>query len=152
MKKITFLLVALMATMFCACSSDDDDKDEFYQKQVTATELEAGTATYQMTKGSKTYYLVFDDGALSAYEYKGGKITDSRYYDEYRIEGDSIYLTEKPFMEDVLGGETKHYSLYINMVHWGNKDSDQLLIRGDDVPYMFQTGYYDKSYTSLKLN
>ena len=28
MKKITFLLVAIMATMFCACSSDNDNAPE----------------------------------------------------------------------------------------------------------------------------
>lgn len=155
MKNLKFVLVALLATVLCACSNNDDNKDEFYQKKVTATELESGTATYKMKKGTKTYYLVFEDGYLTYYEYKGGQFTDNRSV-EYSIDGDSIRMIKHPYMEDVLGGEKEYYSLYINMVHWGlDKTSetgtggDQLLIRGDNTPYMFQTGYYDKSSTSL---
>ena len=157
MKKIIFLLIVFIATMFCACSSNDNNKDEFYQKQVTLAELESGTATYEMKKGTKTYYLVFEDRYLTYYEYMGGKFTDNRSV-EYSIDGDSIRMVKHPFMEDVLGGEKEYYSLYINMVHWGfDKTSEtgtggeQLLIRGDKIPYMLQTGYYDKSYTSLIL-
>lgn len=56
MKSLLFLMIT--ALMFAGCSKDED-KDEFYEKQITANELESGTGTYVMNKGSYTYYLVF---------------------------------------------------------------------------------------------
>ena len=147
MKRSLFLLAVIFTLL--SCSNDDEIRDEFSQRNVTAEELESGTATYFQTSASTTYYLVFNDGKMKSYIYKGGTFTDNRTYD-YSIDGDSIHLIKRPFMGDVLGGENEYYSLYINMVHWGylNK-GDQLLIRGDGVPYNFKTGYYDKSLMSL---
>lgn len=151
---ISFFILSLL---FFSCSSDDDNKDEFSQRKVTASELESGTATYSQKKGTTTYYLVFENSSLHKWEYKGGEFTSHIYYDKYEIKGDSIYLTEKPSYYEELGGEIKHYTLYINMVHWGydktadyGSGGDQLLIRGDNFPYEFQSGYYDKNSISLK--
>lgn len=156
MKKLFALF--LFATLLIGCSSDDDNnKDEFSQRQVTASELESGTATYKQGKGTKTYYLVFKDGALTSWEYQGGEFTNHTYY-KYEIKGDSLYLTKEPYLGEILDGDTQYYTLYINMVHWGydkTTDSgtggDQLLIRGDNVQDKLATGYYDSSSISLKL-
>lgn len=144
----------LLLLLFVGCSGDEE-KDEFYQRQVTALELESGTATWETKYGSATHYLLFEEGHLTALEYKNRKFTDRRYFDTYKIEGDSIYLTVK----GSYGAPDKSYSLYINMVHWGfdkksGEDSlggEQLLIRGDKdkLPYKFREGYYDKSFISL---
>lgn len=156
MKKALFLLVMLPLILFAGCS-DDEEKDEFYQRQVTALELESGTATWETKYGSATHYLLFEEGHLIAFEYKNREFTNRRYFDSYKIEGDSIYLIEK----GTYGAPDKNYSLYINIVHWGfdKKDSEdstggeQLLIRGDKdkLPYKFRDGYYDKSSISLSL-
>lgn len=55
------LLLMITALMFAGCSKDEE-KDEFYEKQITANELESGTGTYVMNKGSYTYYLVLKMG------------------------------------------------------------------------------------------
>lgn len=153
MKKITFLFVALIATLFCACS-DDENKDEYYDKQVTAQELESGTATYRKGDGSKTYYLVFQNGKIISYEWRG-KNVDQIFFD-YKIEGDSLYISRN---RSSVEEDYEYHSLYIRMVHWGydkTSDSDyatggdQLLIRGDKDIYMFHTGFYDLSDISLK--
>lgn len=154
MKKALFLLAMLPLILFVGCS-DNEEKDEFYQRQVTSLELESGTATWEIKYGSATHYLLFEEGHLTALEYKNRKFTNRRYFDSYRIEGDSIYLTEK----GSYGASDKKYALYINLVHWGyDKGEDgtggeQLLIRGDkdNLPYKFQEGYYDKSSISLSL-
>ena len=96
MKKL--LLLLLLFPLFISCGGDDEDQDEFYQKQVTNTELESGTATYKQVKGSSTYYLVFENGTLRTWVYKGGKFTDNMYYDKDEIKGDSLYFTKKPYM------------------------------------------------------
>ena len=41
MKSLLFLMIT--ALMFAGCSKDED-KDEFYEKQITANELEIGRA------------------------------------------------------------------------------------------------------------
>lgn len=60
-------------------------------------------------------------------------------------------------MEEILGGEREYYTLYISFVHWGHEKTtdngtggEQLLIRGDNYPYEFAIGYYNKSSISLK--
>ena len=78
MKSLLFLMIT--ALMFAGCSKDED-KDEFYEKQITANELESGTGTYVMNKGSYTYYLVFKNGGLGYYTYKGDKFTSIHFVD-----------------------------------------------------------------------
>ena len=153
MKSLLFLMIT--ALMFAGCSKDED-KDEFYEKQITANELESGTGTYVMNKGSYTYYLVFKNGGLGYYTYKGDKFTSIHFVD-YSINKNNLNLVKHPYMEEVLGGEKEYYTLYISFVHWGHEKTtdngtggEQLLIRGDNYPYEFATGYYDKSSISLK--
>lgn len=153
MKSLLFLMIT--ALMFAGCSKDEE-KDEFYEKQITANELESGTGTYVMNKGSYTYYLVFENGKLGYYTYKGGKFTSIHSVD-YSINKNDLNLVKHPYMEEVLGGEKEYYTLYISFVHWGHEKTtdngtggEQLLIRGDNYPYEFATGYYDKSSISLK--
>lgn len=154
MRKI--LLTMMVALLLAGCSKDEK-KDEFYEKQITAIELESGTATYVMNKGSYTYYLVFENGELGYYKYKGGKFTSIRSV-EYSISKNDLNIIDRPYMEEILGGDTKYYTLYISFVHWGferttdyGTGGDQLLIRGDNFPYEFETGYYNKSSISLKM-
>lgn len=153
MKSLLFLMIT--ALMFAGCSKDEDN-DEFYEKQITANELEFGTGTYVMNKGSYTYYLVFKNGGLGYYTYKGGKFTSIHFVD-YSINKNDLNLVKHPYMEEILGGEKEYYTLYISFVHWGHEKTtdngtggEQLLIRGDNYPYEFATGYYDKSSISLK--
>ena len=149
------LLLMITALMIAGCSKDEE-KDEFYEKQITANELESGTGTYVMNKGSYTYYLVFENGKLGYYTYKGGKFTSIHSVD-YSVNKNDLNLVKHPYMEEVLGGEREYYTLYISFVHWGHEKTtdygtggEQLLIRGDNCPYEFATGYYDKSSISLK--
>jgi hypothetical protein len=150
MKQFVFLIIALPLLLINCTSDDTNPEDEFYHQQVTSTELESGNATYYNDSSrSATYYLVFKEGSLHSYEFRGNSNT-FRYYDKYEIKGDSIYLTEKPFYEEIFGGETKYYALYIRKVHWGfDKKSEggtggtQILIRGDNAPPNFRTGYYN---------
>ena len=153
MKSLLFLMIT--ALMFAGCSKDED-KDEFYEKQITANELESGTGTYVMNKGSYTYYLVFKNGGLGYYTYKGDKFTSIHFVD-YSINKNNLNLVKHPYMEEVLGGEKEYYTLYISFVHWGHEKTtdngpggEQLLIRGDNYPYEFAIGYYNKSSISLK--
>lgn len=153
MKKITLLVIAIIAIVFTSCSKNDDVKDEFYQRPVVLSELEAGTATYKQIKGSVTYYLVFNNGGVSCLEYRNGKFDYDIGY-RCKIDGDSIRFTKTNF-----SGKESKYSAYINLVHWGfdkttstGVGGDQLLIRiGDTAPSPLEDGYYDESDISLKL-
>ncbi len=132
-------------------------KMSFYEKQITANELESGTGTYVMNKGSYTYYLVFKNGGLGYYTYKGDKFTSIHFVD-YSINKNNLNLVKHPYMEEVLGGEKRIlYSFISVFVHWGHEKTtdngtggEQLLIRGDNYPYEFAIGYYNKSSISLK--
>lgn len=144
MKKVLFLLAALSLLLGSCSSSEESPEDEFSQRQVTKTELEANGGMWSQNKSSTTYYLRFKNGAATIYEYKEGEFKDIRGFTRYSLNGDSITLEETPIYQEILGGETKYYTLYINYVHWGNEKEDQLLIRGNNPPYKFQTGYYSK--------
>lgn len=144
MKKLLFLLAALPLLLGSCSSSEESPEDEFSQRQVTKTELEANGGMWSQKKASTTYYLRFKNGAATIYEHKGGEFKDIRGFTSYSLNGDSITLEETPIYQEILGGESKYYTLYINYVHWGNETEDQLLIRGNNVPYNFQTGYYSK--------
>lgn len=127
----------------------DEDKDEFYEKKVTSNELESGTGTYVMKKGYSTHYLTFSNGTMGYSEYKNGKFTSIRYVN-YSINDNDLKLTEE------ITGVNTYYTLYIAMVHWGYEKTtdygtggDQLQIRGDNLPYRLETGFYDKSEISL---
>lgn len=143
MKRILFLL-AIMPMMFACSSSGDEPKDEFSQRQVTKSELEANGGMWSQDKASTKYYIRFKNGAATIYKYKNGKFDDIRGFSSYKLNGDSITFEETPIYQEILGGETKYYTLFINYIHWGNGDEDQILIRGDETPYNFQTGYYSK--------
>ena len=52
----------------------------------------------------------------------------------------------------------EYYTLYISFVHWGHEKTtdngtggEQLLIRGDNYPYEFAIGYYNKSSIFFKI-
>ena len=146
MKKILFLMITALIMLSCG---KDEEKDQFYEKSITSSELESGTATYVMVKGYSTYYLVFSNGTMGFHEYKNGKFTSRRSV-KYSVNDNDLKLTEN------LSSTNKYYTLYIAMVHWGydkttdyGTGGDQLQIRGDDVPYGLETGFYDKSSFSL---
>lgn len=143
MKKILFLL-AMLPMMFACSSGEDVNEDEYSQRPVTKYDLENNGGMWSQTKGSHKYYLRFRDGKATIYDYKGGGFDDIRGFSKYELKGDSITLEETPIYQEILGGDTKYYTLYINWIHWGDGSEDQLLIRGDDVPYNFQTGFYNK--------
>ncbi|MFQ7266176.1 MAG: hypothetical protein ACLRPS_04790 [Paraprevotella clara] len=148
MKKVFLLMALMLPMMFCGCSKDEDKEDGFEARNVTANELESGTGVYEHVGYNTTYYIKFENGNLTSYEYKSNKFEDIRLF-EYSIEGDKLNLIKRPFMEEILGGESEYYTLKIRMYHYGNDKEDQLMITGDNAPYNFYTGWYEKSIVEL---
>lgn len=151
MKKIFFFLLFAPIVMQ-SCSSDDENGDEFYQRQVASSELEAGTGTYSQTYGTTTYYFTFGNGRCTSMRYKDGKFLPGiHFYDKYEVKGDSLYLTDTPDeIEQALGYETKYYTLYINFVHWSSSKEQLQIMGGNNPPPSFQEGYYDKDIVDLR--
>lgn len=143
MKKFLFLW-AILPMIFACSSSDEEQQDEYYQRAVTASDIESYGGMWSQIKGSHTYYIRFREGKATIYDYKGGEFVDIRGFTKYELKGDSITFEETPIYQEILGGETKYYTLFINLIHKGGYEEDQLLIRGDDVPYNFQVGFYSK--------
>jgi hypothetical protein len=140
MKKI---LLFTACALFAGCSTDEENKDELYLRPVTQEEMESGTGTYSHST-KDDLFLIFEEGRVSIFDMENSYI--SSY--QYNIIGDSIQLT-KP---SSIFGEGESYSLFINLIHWGENvaDGEQILIRGETLPYRLRTGYYDKSFYDLR--
>lgn len=94
MKKITFLLVAFMATMFCGCSSDDDD-DSSNLLEGTTWVADDGEERFTLAfqKSSVTLTYVYDtngDGIINAADGKGETITGT-----YTLDGNNVSVKTK---------------------------------------------------------
>lgn len=61
MKKITFLLVAFMATMLCACSSDDDSSNSLEGTTWVADEGDVEVFTLSFQKSTFKLTFVYDE-------------------------------------------------------------------------------------------
>ncbi len=142
MKRTLFLLLTTLALI--GCSKDDDGKDELYERPVTESELESGTATYEQWGESAMHYLIFKDKTVSIFDYKAyGESSIDSY--KYEIVGDSIYFI------DTFHNIQK--SAYICYIHLGSEikvEKDPIFIEeGENSPYSLQPGFYNKSLTSL---
>lgn len=138
MKKI---LLVLSAILMFSCSKDKGDKDDFFQRQVTLSELISGTGTFVLDQSSSEY-LVFSESYVALFR-RGASTSDSHWiaYNNCSIVGDSIYFAHT-------SGNVGTYSAYINLVHWGESKPgiEQILIRdGGNMPYYLKQGFYDKS-------
>lgn len=92
MKKITFLLVAFMATMFCACSNDDNDTSSNFLEGTTWVsneEEQIFTLEFQKTTAKFTYqYDDNGDGIFGADETKEESVVN------YTLDGNNIVIKE----------------------------------------------------------
>lgn len=91
MRKITFLLVAFAATMFCACSNDDDTGSNFLEGTtwVSTEEEQIFTLEFQKTTAKFTYqYDDNGDGIFGADETKEESVVN------YTLDGNNIVLKE----------------------------------------------------------
>ncbi len=79
-----------------------------------------------MNKGSYTYYLVFKNGGLGYYTYKGDKFTSIHFVD-YSINKNNLNLVKHPYMEEVLGGEKKNTILFISVLFIGDMRKPQIM-------------------------
>lgn len=90
MKKITFLLVAFIATMFCACSSDDDNNSSNVLEGTTWVSTEEEQIfTIKFQKSTANFIYQFDDngdGIFSADETKEESVVS------YTLDGNNITI------------------------------------------------------------
>lgn len=145
MKKHLFisLLVLGMSTLFISC----EKKDEFFIRNMSASELESGTATFVQRSGSKEWYIYFKNGYFGYAYFKRGEVVTMGHGYKYKLEGDVFTLENKNYK-----GELTKYSLKLDLVHWGNGRGEQLRLvdsSGNNAPYNLEDGYYDKYYESL---
>lgn len=93
MKKITFLLVAFIATMFCGCSSDDDDSSNFLEGTtwVSYEEGDGERLTLIFQKTTATFIYEYDsngDGILNSADTKEESSVT------YTLDGNNITIKE----------------------------------------------------------
>lgn len=136
MRKLILMMTMMLPIMFVSCS-DNDNENDFKVREVTQSELEIGTGTWESCY-NPGYFIGF----------KQGEITYTDLYDEsagvhhadYSIDGDILEITDR-------NGKT--YTLEINMMEHDGKE--ELAISGTgDTPYEFQKGAFEKS-TSFSL-
>lgn len=111
MKKITFLLVAFMATMFCACSSDDDNESSNVLEGTTweSTEEWDGTvyAKWVLKFQKSTFNLDFSndsdgDGVMDEHDSTSGS---------YKVDGNKVSVSGKGLtMTGTISGNTIHFT------------------------------------------
>ena len=133
------MLLLTMSMVFLSC--EKEEKDEFYERDITASELEAGYGTFSKVEGSKTHYLKFKDGILTISVFQGNKCESAVTWN-YSVNGDELYLYNA---NTIMG--TKTYSLKIEWIHWGKGRGEQLMVvarDGGSVPSGLAEGYYDK--------
>lgn len=141
MKKYLFvsLLMLGLSTLFVSCK----EEDEFYRRNVTASELESGTATFLQSLGSKKWFFYFKDGYFGYSYFKGKDCVTMSYNYKYTLNGSTLTLNK----------EGMKCALTLELIHWGNGGGEQLrLVSKDDgsLPHDLEEGYYDK-YTAESL-
>lgn len=145
MKKHLFisLLVLGMSVLFISCG----EKDEFFMRNMSASELESGTATFVQRSGSEEWFIYFKNGYFGYSYLKRGEVITMGHGYKYKLGGNTFTLEKKNYK-----GELTKYDLTLDLVHWGDGKGEQLRLvdlNGDNVPYNLEEGYYDKSYESL---
>ncbi|WP_294608024.1 lipocalin family protein [uncultured Bacteroides sp.] len=108
MKKITFILVVLMATVFSACSSDEDNDSNSLDGTTWVADDEDEIRTLKFQKTTFTYIFQHDtngDGVINAadgkdestgtYSLDGNKITikENQNTSQGTISGDKMVLS-----------------------------------------------------------
>ena len=91
MKKLTFILVALMATVFSACSSDDDNDSNSLDGTTWVADDEDEIRTLKFQKTTVTLIYQYDangDGVINAAD--GQKESTGTY----SVDGDKITIKE----------------------------------------------------------
>ena len=110
MRNFKFVLVALLATVFCACSSDDDNNDSNVLEGTTweSTEEWDGTvyAKWVLKFQSSTFDLNFsgdedEDGKFDRFEKTSGS---------YKIDGSNVSVSADGLtMKGTISGNTIHF-------------------------------------------
>lgn len=110
MRNLKFVLVALLATVFCACSSDDDNNDSNVLKGTTWESVEEwdGTvyAKWVLKFQSSTFDLNFsgdedEDGKFDKFETLSGS---------YKIDGSNVSVSADGLtMKGTISGNTIHF-------------------------------------------
>lgn len=92
MKKITFLLVALMATMLCSCSSDDDNNDSNFLEGTTWVADDGEEIfTLKFQKTTATFIYQRDDNGDGIF---GADDTKTETTVNYTLDGNNIVIKE----------------------------------------------------------
>lgn len=92
MKKLTFILVALMATVFSACSSDDDNDSNSLDGTTWVADDEDEIRTLKFQKTTVTYIFQHDtngDGVINAAD------GQEESTGTYSLDGDKITIKEE---------------------------------------------------------
>lgn len=91
MKKITFLLVAIIATMFCSCSSDDDNSSNVLEGTTWETSNEEQIFTIKFQKTTATFIYQYDDNGDGVF---GSNETKEESVFSYTLDGNNITVKQ----------------------------------------------------------
>lgn len=91
MKKITFLLVVLIATMFCACSSDDNNSSNFLEGTIWVSNEEEQIFTLEFQKSTAKFIYQYDDNGDGIF---GADETKEESVVSYSLDGNDITIKD----------------------------------------------------------
>ena len=92
MKKITFLLVALMTAIFCACSSDDNNNSSnFLEGTIWVSNEEEQIFTLEFQKSTAKFIYQYDDNGDGIF---GADETKEESVVSYSLDGNDITIRD----------------------------------------------------------
>lgn len=91
MKRINFLIVALIAIMFCACSSDDDDSSNFLEGTTWVSNEGEQIFTLEFQKNTAKFIYQYDDNGDGIF---GADETKEESVVNYSLDGNNITIKD----------------------------------------------------------